>query len=269
MKLLKLLVSDDPGVIPLGGMINPEPVLLFASGPSGSGKSTLIQKAKECRRNLGVSRSTTTRLPRIKKTGSAQPEMEVSGVDYDFVDDHTFERMEAMGEFVECQPVHGRYYGTPWKSIKEQWDKGLSIIGDIDVQGVRKLMRLDHEKIEERLATVFISAPSVARMQTQMLARDRNFPFEEQLKRIETAKEEIPYAHLFDHVIVNDVFEDSLNEFVEYVDVLTAPMMFQQRRERFLKLRERRQAALDFLQHQFDWNVVPHWATQSPSAGYA
>lgn len=240
----------------------PPPILLYTAGPSGSGKNTVLEAAKQQRQSLATSISATTRKPRRKSGGS----MELNGVDYHFMEYLEFKEAARRGLFMEFAEVHGNLYGTPWDSIEGPWSSGKSIVGDIDVQGVKALMLHNDPRVRRNLVTVFISAPSAEQMCARMKLRDASIGSEEIERRVETAKEEILSVNLFDHVIVNDVFEDAVAEFLDVVDLLTAVMEPEKRREIFRKLYWNRRQAIDYLKNRFDWNIHPKWAVQGSSA---
>ena len=78
-------------------------VLLVVSSPSGAGKTTLCNRLRDEFPRLEFSVSYTTRLPRLGET---------DGVEYNFVDQPTFQEMIARDEFAEYAMVHGHMYGT-------------------------------------------------------------------------------------------------------------------------------------------------------------
>jgi len=84
--------------------------ILVLSGPSGAGKSTIIQAASSEIGEYYFSISTTTRNPRVG---------EEDGKDYFFVTKESFEEDIKSGNFLEYAQVHGNYYGTSLKPVRE------------------------------------------------------------------------------------------------------------------------------------------------------
>ena len=84
--------------------------ILVLSGPSGAGKSSLIKKIEDKIGEFYFSISTTTRPMR---------EGEVEGVHYHFVSQDEFKKDIEDEHFLEYALVHGNYYGTSIKPVKE------------------------------------------------------------------------------------------------------------------------------------------------------
>ncbi len=174
--------------------------ILILSGPSGAGKSTIIQRAEPHIGDFYFSISTTTRPPR---------EGEVHGVDYYFTDRESFEREIAAGEFLEYAQVHGNYYGTSLKPVREALAEGKLVIFDIDVQG----HRLARNRMGDRITSAFITPPTLAELERRLLSRSTDDPATVQ-RRLENAREEIRALEEYDFLIVNDDLEKATEEFV-------------------------------------------------------
>ena len=175
--------------------------ILILSGPSGAGKSTIIEKASDRIGDYYFSISTTTRKPRIG---------EIDGVDYHFTDRETFEQEIADGEFLEYAVVHGNYYGTSLKPVREALSEGKLVIFDIDVQG-HKLAR---EKMGDIITSAFITPPSLSELERRLRLRctDNEEVIQQRLKN---AKDEIKAIGEYDFVIINDDLERASEEFVD------------------------------------------------------
>ena len=174
--------------------------ILVLSGPSGAGKSTIINHASSKIGEYYFSISTTTRQPR---------EGEEEGVDYHFVTKAFFEEGINAGDFLEYATVHGNYYGTSLKPVKEALSEGKLVIFDIDVQG----HRLVREKMGDYVTSAFITPPSLGELEKRLYARatDDTSIIE---RRLENAKEEIKAISEFDFVIINDEIPNASEEFV-------------------------------------------------------
>ncbi|MBE0498563.1 MAG: guanylate kinase [Campylobacterales bacterium] len=164
--------------------------ILVLSGPSGAGKSSLIKKIEE---SIGVfyfSISTTTRPMR---------EGEVEGVHYHFVTKEAFQKDIEEENFLEYALVHGNYYGTSIKPVKEALKEGKIVIFDIDVQG--------HDAVQNRLGdittSVFITTPSLKELKRRLSARGTDS--QEVIDgRIQMATREVQRISEYDYLIIND-----------------------------------------------------------------
>lgn len=174
--------------------------ILVLSGPSGAGKSTIINAASNEIGEYYFSISTTTRTPRAG---------EVDGRDYFFVTKESFEEDIKAGNFLEYAQVHGNYYGTSLKPVKEALDAGKLVIFDIDVQG----HRLVRAKMNDITTSAFITPPTLQALETRLRARGTD---DESVivNRIENAKGEIRALGEYDFTIINDNVEEAAKRFV-------------------------------------------------------
>ena len=175
-----------------------EKVIIF-SAPSGSGKTTIVHKLLEKYPQFEFSISATSRQPRGQ---------EQNGVDYYFMSNDEFKARVARDEFVEWEEVYaGTCYGTLKSEMERIWAKGNTIFFDVDVMGGINLKRL----FGEDACSVFIMPPSVEELERRL--RGRGTDAEEVIqKRIAKAEFELSKAPEFDHVVINDVLEDAVNE---------------------------------------------------------
>ncbi len=174
--------------------------ILVLSGPSGAGKSTIIQAASEEIGEYYFSISTTTRSPRVA---------EEDGKDYFFVTKESFKEDIKAGNFLEYAQVHGNYYGTSLKPVREALEEGKLVIFDIDVQG----HRLVRAKMNDITTSAFITPPTLNELETRLRARSTD---DESViaQRIENAKVEIQAVGEYDFIIINDTIDDAAREFV-------------------------------------------------------
>jgi guanylate kinase len=87
------------------------------------------------------------------------------------------------------------------------WAKGNVIIFDVDVMGGINLKKL----FGEDACSMFIMPPSVEELERRL--RGRGTDTEEVIqKRIAKAEFELSKAPEFDHIVVNDVLEDAVEE---------------------------------------------------------
>ncbi|SFV58686.1 Guanylate kinase [hydrothermal vent metagenome] len=174
--------------------------ILVLSGPSGAGKSTIIHTASDEIGEYYFSISTTTRPPRVG---------EENGVDYFFVTKESFEEDIKAGNFLEHAKVHGNYYGTSLKPVREALEAGKLVIFDIDVQG----HRLVRAKMNDITTSVFITPPTLEALEKRLRARctDDELVI---INRIENAKSEIKAIGEYDFTLINDTVEKAAKEFI-------------------------------------------------------
>jgi guanylate kinase len=174
--------------------------ILVLSGPSGAGKSTIINASSSEIGEYYFSISTTTRAPRVG---------EVNGVDYFFVSKDDFEEDIKAGNFLEYAQVHGNYYGTSLKPVREALGEGKLVIFDIDVQG----HRLVRAKMNDITTSAFITPPTLNELEIRLRARCTD---DESVivNRIENAKDEIKAVGEYDFTIINDTVEKAAKQFV-------------------------------------------------------
>ena len=174
--------------------------ILVLSGPSGAGKSTIINAASDEIGEYYFSISTTTRSPRVG---------EKHGVDYFFVSKESFEEDIKAGNFLEYAQVHGNYYGTSLKPVREALNEGKLVIFDIDVQG----HRLVRAKMNDITTSAFITPPTLKALEERLRARCTD---DESVivNRVKNAKSEIEAVGEYDFTIINDTVEKAAKEFV-------------------------------------------------------
>lgn len=176
--------------------------LFVVSAPSGAGKTTLCRKLMEIVPDVKFSVSYTTRKPRVG---------EIDGIHYTFVDEDEFRAMLADGEFVEWAQVHGNFYGTSKKRIEDTINKGFDILLDIDVQGARQIREHFPDSV-----LIFILPPSMDELKRRLAGRMSDSP-EVITKRLKNAIDEIREYKNYDYVIINDVFDDALEEMIAII----------------------------------------------------
>lgn len=167
--------------------------ILVLSGPSGAGKSSLIKRVSEVIGAHYFSISTTTRAIR---------EGEENGVDYYFVSIEEFEKDIESEQFLEYALVHGNYYGTSVKPVKEALKAGKLVVFDIDVQGNMSVKN----RFGDITTSVFITTPSLKELEHRL--RLRGTDREEIIQnRIQMAKREVQRISEYEFFVVNDDLE--------------------------------------------------------------
>jgi guanylate kinase len=165
-------------------------MIILITGPSGAGKSTFIKELMEADSRLAFSVSTTTRPMRNGET---------QGVDYDFVDDATFDRLVAEEAFVEWARVHDNRYGTRRRYLDEMRAAGKIPLLDIDVQGGVNVIG----QFGPELVSVFLFPPSWQELERRLTSRGTDRP-EVIATRLKNARHEVGFAQHYTYWIVND-----------------------------------------------------------------
>ena len=169
--------------------------ILVLSGPSGAGKSSLLSKVIGDLGECYFSISTTTRSMR---------DGEIDGVHYHFVDEDEFKNDMEEELFLEYAVVHGNYYGTSIKPVKEALKAGKLVIFDIDVQGNATIVN----RLGDITTSVFISPPTLSELKRRLEFRSTDTQ-EVIERRIDMAKREIQRISEYDFLIVNDNIDEA------------------------------------------------------------
>ena len=170
--------------------------LIIFSAPSGAGKSSLIKKLIELSEStIDLSVSVTTREPR---------DGEVHGVDYFFISEQEFLKLEKQDAFLESANVHGFYYATLKSFVDEKTSTGISVILDIDVQGFKQIKQTSQDNV-----SIFILPPSLEELEQRLFNRGSESA-ESIKKRLKNALIELRSAEIFDYVVVNDEFDKTI-----------------------------------------------------------
>ena len=172
--------------------------LIIISGPSGVGKSSITTKLLASSKNLDFSISYTTRDKRPSESNNDH---------YIFISKTEFEDLIKKNAFLEYEEVHGNYYGTPLKAIEDSLKFGHSILLDIDVKGAYNIINTNHFDS----VSFFIRPPSIEALKDRLTDRG-DMEIVQIENRIIEAKNEIMKSIHFDHLIVNDDFNDCYNE---------------------------------------------------------
>ena len=169
--------------------------VLVLSGPSGAGKSSLVHKIIDEIGECYFSISTTTR---------PQREGEMEGVDYHFVDKEEFEREIEADQFLEYAVVHGNYYGTSMRPVKEALNQGKLVIFDIDVQGNSAV----NSRLGDITTSVFITPPTLSELKRRL--QNRSTDAKEVIdRRLEMARKEIQRVSEYEYLLINDDLDEA------------------------------------------------------------
>jgi len=196
--------------------------LVILSGPSGSGKTSI---AREVCKRIGLDKtyfsiSTTTRPPR---------EGEKNGIDYFFVTKDEFLEDIDNNQFLEWAEVHGNYYGTSLKQIKEALNQGKIVFLDIDVQGFEAINKI----YPEIITSVFVTTKNKKVLIERL--KKRGTETEESLKiRLINALNEMKKIDEYDYLLINDKFEESV-EILETIAKVSLIKASKKNLENFIK----------------------------------
>jgi guanylate kinase len=170
--------------------------------PSGAGKTSLVAELLRRDRSARLSVSHSTRAPRPG---------EQDGRDYHFVSRPAFEGMIARGEFLESAEVHGNLYGTSQAWIDEQLARDVDIVLEIDWQGAQQVRRLIPDAIG-----IFILPPSPDTLRRRLIDRGQDSETVIE-RRLLAARGEIAHLAEFDYVMINNNFDDAVEDLVSIV----------------------------------------------------
>lgn len=165
------------------------PLLIVLSGFSGSGKDAI--------RDLLMAWDLPVHFV-VTATNRAMRPGEVEGVDYLFVSDEEFDRMERAGELIEHAIVYGQKKGVPKSQVLEPLAEGKDVFARVDVQGAATLKELIPDAL-----LIFIAPPSMEEAVRRMTDRNTDSA-DQRLIREATAKAELAASVLFDHIVINE-----------------------------------------------------------------
>jgi guanylate kinase len=177
--------------------------LYVIAAPSGAGKTSLVKALMEREPRIQFSVSYTTREPR---------QNEIPGRDYHFVTPERFQSMVANGEFLEHAKVFDNSYGTAVHTVQEALTNGEQLLLEIDWQGARQV----RARLPEAL-TIFILPPSRQALEQRLRGRSTDSDQVIQ-RRLQDAANDLGHWHEFDYVVVNDQFDQALNDLQAIVE---------------------------------------------------
>lgn len=178
--------------------------LIIFSAPSGAGKTTIVHHLLKKIPNLEFSISATTRPSRGN---------EKNGKDYYFISKEEFLHRIAKKQFVEFEEVYtGTFYGTLRTEIERIWQKGKTVIFDIDVEGGLHLKR----KYDDQALAIFVQPPSLEVLKERLTARGTD-SIEKLNERFIKAEKELDYAPQFDIILKNHDLQTACKEAEELV----------------------------------------------------
>ena len=175
-------------------------IIYVISAPSGAGKTSLVNALLSKLNWVNVCVSHTTREPR---KGERQ------GIQYHFTTETHFKTLIENDELIEYAEVFGNYYGTSRLEIETTINSGKDVILEIDWQGARQVKAL----FPKRTISIFILPPSLKALEERLNQRDKDS--NEVIKqRMQKARNEISHCHEYKYMIVNNDFEEALNDLI-------------------------------------------------------
>lgn len=187
--------------------------LFVISAPSGGGKTSLVTALINQLDAIRVSISHTTRSPRLG---------EIEGSNYFFVDEAQFFELEKNGQFLESAKVFDRHYGTSKLWVETQLSAGTDVILDIDWQGMRLV------KSQMPIVSIFILPPSREALYQRLKERQDDAALID--GRMNKASAEISHYDEYDYVIINDNFDEALQDLLAIVRAARLRLKIQQAR---------------------------------------
>jgi len=179
--------------------------IFIFSAPSGAGKTTIVKAVKQHFDKMGFSVSATTRAPR---------KHESHGKDYYFLSTQAFREKIDQDAFLEWEQVYeGLYYGTLKSEVARIRAQGQHVLFDVDVQGGINIKKY----YGDEAVSIFIQPPSIAELRARLEKRADNTP-EDIDQRCQKAAEELKFAPQFDHIILNDVLEEAIQQVFSIIE---------------------------------------------------
>jgi len=177
--------------------------IIIISAPSGTGKTTLCKAVQEQIPDIQWSVSFTTRKKR---------NIEIDGIDYNFISDKNFKKLTAENKFSEWEMVHGNYYGTSKFSLNKAIEEKKVLLLELDVKGAMKLK----QSYPENAYSIFIIPPSIDHLRARLKKRgtDSEKRIEVRLQRFE---EEMNLKENFDEIMINEELESAKLELIKII----------------------------------------------------
>ena len=177
-------------------------VLVVLSGPSGVGKGTVAKQLVEKDKNISLSISCTTRLPRVG---------EVDGREYFFIEKDKFLDKIKNDGFLEYSEHFENYYGTPKDFVLEKLQNN-DVLLEIDVNGGLSVKNSYKDAI-----LIMLVPPSIEEIKNRLIKRST-----ESIEKIELRMQRIDYElekqALYDYVVVNDDLEKAISDVQEIIE---------------------------------------------------
>ncbi|MDR3116659.1 MAG: guanylate kinase [Bifidobacteriaceae bacterium] len=175
--------------------------ITILAGPTAVGKGSISSAIRKKYKEAFVSVSYTNRKLRPG---------EIEGVHYKNVSQEKFLDLIEKHEFLEWAKVHNQYYyGTALAPVLEAVRAGKKVLLEIDLQGARTIRRLLPNS-----RFIFLAPPNFDTLVERQKIRATE-DFDEQLRRLETAKIEMTADGEFDYVVINDELSIAVEKVVK------------------------------------------------------
>jgi guanylate kinase len=180
--------------------------LITISAPSGSGKTTLCKALQKVMTDIEWSTSYTTR---------SQRNIELDGVDYNFISHDEFEDLIVAQNLAEWENVHGFYYGTPKSTLENAIKYDKTVLLEMDVKGAIRI----NELYPENSFSIFIIPPSIEHLRERL--KNRGSDSDKRIEiRLQRFQQEMGYQERFDHVMINEDLNVATQELINVVNEL-------------------------------------------------
>ena len=175
-------------------------IVFTVSGTSKSGRPSIVHLACNLLDGVDLATSYTTR-ERLVDEGDS---------DFVYTPRKTFELMIERKEFLEYASSFGNYYGTPIHHFQKAREKGRDLLIQVDNEGIQHIK----QKIPNAVSILILPGRAAhdldepgSTIEPTVLSR-----FQDASSQIQT-----PNRDKYDHVIVNDRLEDSVNRLAEII----------------------------------------------------
>ena len=127
------------------------------------------------------------------------------------MDEGTFLRMSSNGDFLEVADVYGPKYGTSKSCVHKEFEQGNDVILEIDWQGAEQV-----KKLFQKTCSVFILPPSLKELTDRLYKRQKDDSVTIEV-RMAQAKEVISHCTDANYVVVNDIFDETVENIVAII----------------------------------------------------
>jgi len=184
------------------------PLTIVLSGAGGAGKGTIARRLVELDPALWLSRSWTTRAPRVDDGPFA----------YRYATRDEFQRHLDRGGFLEWNEFHDNLYGTPMPDPPA----GHDVLLEIDVNGGRQVRRHNPGAL-----LLFVEAPSVEEQRGRLLRRGDS-PAQAEARIREGDRERREARALGYRFVINDDLERVVAEIRAAIEAIRSPKQGQE-----------------------------------------
>lgn len=168
--------------------LDPQPLMIVISGLPGVGKDSVVKCMMQREPTFHFVVTVNTRLPRPG---------EVDGIDYIFISEEEYARMQEQGELIESAKVYNEYKGVPREQVQAALASGKDVVMRLDVQGAGTIKQLYPEAL-----LIFLTTQNeeemVRRLEGRQTEKGQNLQ-----DRIQIARSELKRVAEFDFLVVN------------------------------------------------------------------